>query len=83
MWLPTSLYKNAPFYWILLGLLMMVTSTYLATEMQRPWIYLGIPVGIACCVWGFRIISTRAAAAKAFEPELDQTCELNYDPSKD
>ena len=54
MWLPTPLYKRAPQYWLLLGLLLIVVGTYLSAEMSRAYLYVGVSVGLACCAWSIR-----------------------------
>ena len=51
MWIPAPLYKRAPMYWLFLGLLLMVTSTYLAFETDRGFYFVGSIAGMASCVW--------------------------------
>ena len=51
MWIPTTFYDKAPQYWLFLGLFLMVVSTYLGFEMQRPYFFAGGFLGIACCLW--------------------------------
>lgn len=51
MWIPTPLYKRAPRYWLFLGLLLVVTSAYLALQMNQPFYFIGAVVGLGCCVW--------------------------------
>jgi hypothetical protein len=60
MWLPDSLYEKAPQYWLFLGLLLVVLGVYLGMEVSHYFLYLGLGCGLACCAWGFRVISRRA-----------------------
>ena len=80
MWLPSAVYERAPQYWLLLGLLLIVTGTYLGLQIDRLYLYLGIGMGLACCAWGIRILMRRKIQRPYVEPELDQTCEMNYKP---
>ena len=60
MWLPDTLYEKAPHYWLFLGMLLVVLGLYLGVEVSQHFLYVGVGTGIACCAWGFRIISRRA-----------------------
>lgn len=80
MWLPTPVYERAPYYWLLLGLLLIVTGTYLGLQADRIYLYLGAPVGLASCAWGIRVLMRRRIRRPAADLDLDQTCELNYTP---
>jgi hypothetical protein len=51
MWIPAPLYKRAPLYWLFLGLFLIVTSTYLAFQMNQPSFFFGSFAGVACCAW--------------------------------
>lgn len=51
MWIPTPIYDRAPRYWLFLGLFLIVTSTYLALQLNQPFFYFGGIAGTACCVW--------------------------------
>jgi len=82
MWLPSAVYERAPQYWLLLGLLLIITGTYLGFQVGRMFMYVGIGVGLACCAWSIRVLMQRKIRrpAQNQDPELDQTCELNYKP---
>jgi len=85
MWLPDSIYERAAHYWLLLGLLLIVVGTYLAIELQRGYLYISVGVGLSCCYWSmlvFKKRKPRRAKERIFDPELDQTCELNHNPKK-
>jgi hypothetical protein len=53
MWLPTSVYERVPQFWLVLGLLFMVSGLYLGTEYHMAFLYVG--VGVACFLWGVAI----------------------------
>jgi len=82
MWLPTPFYERAPHYWLLLGLLLIVLGAYLGLQMDRVYLYPGMGLGVACCLWSVRIFMRRSLQRPAarIEPDLDQTCEFNYKP---
>ena len=84
MWLPTFAYERAPHYWLLLGLLLIITSIYLGVETQRSFIFYGVGIGVACCLWSIRIFVRRYnhRPVENHDLDLDQTCELNYDPKQ-
>ena len=60
MWIPKPLYERAPAYWLWIGLFLIVVGIYLGIEVARWYLYLGLIVGGASCVWGFRTLSQRA-----------------------
>ena len=82
MWLPNTVYDRAPHYWFLLGLLMIVVGAYLGFEISAVFLYVGVGVGVACCIWSFRVLTRRKEHAIKVNRDayLDQTCELNYKP---
>lgn len=53
MWLPTSVYERVPQFWLVLGLLFMVSGLYLGTEYHMAFLYVG--VGAACVLWGVAV----------------------------
>jgi hypothetical protein len=57
MWLPTSLYERVPQFWLLLGLLFMITGLYLGLEYNMAFLYVG--VGAACMLWGVAVVVWR------------------------
>jgi len=57
MWLPTSLYERVPQFWLLLGLLFMITGLYLGLEYNMAFLYVG--VGAACILWGVAVVVWR------------------------
>jgi hypothetical protein len=84
MWLPTPFYERAPHYWLLLGLLLVIIGIYLGFEVHRSYMYFGVGIGLACCLWSLRIFirgKPRRPELK-YDDYLDQTCELNYNPKQ-
>lgn len=51
MWIPSSLYEQAPKYWLFVGLFLIVVSVYLAIEIQQPSMYIGTATGVGSCIW--------------------------------
>lgn len=84
MWLPAPFYERAPLYWLLLGLLLIIVGTYLGLQIDRMFLYLGLGMGLACCIWSIRIFMRRSLRRPAanIDSGLDQTCELNYKPEE-
>lgn len=62
MWIPTPFYQRAPHYWLLLGLSLIIVGVYLGLEIQRSYLYVGVGVGLACCLWSLRVFSARSKA---------------------
>ena len=60
MYLHSSLYERAPHYWIFVGILLVLLGIYLGVEMSGVFLYVGVTLGLASCVWGIRILVHRA-----------------------
>lgn len=60
MWIPNPVYDRAPHYWLFLGLLLIIVGIYLGVEINSLYMYLGVAVGLAACMWGLRVFSKRA-----------------------
>jgi tetrahydromethanopterin S-methyltransferase subunit C len=60
MYIHSSLYERAPQYWIFVGILLVVLGIYLGVEMSSTFLYVGVTLGLASCVWGVRILMRRA-----------------------
>ena len=84
MWLPSAVYEKAPHYWLLLGLLLIITGMFLGFEVHRAYLFAGVALGVACCLWSARVFSQRAPRkpTSSVDDYLDQTCELNYKPDE-
>ncbi len=59
MYLPTFLYKRAPLFWLFIGALLIILGVYLGLEMNRNFLYVGVPLGIGSCLWGLRVMMKR------------------------
>ena len=57
MWLPNSMYRAAPTYWLLLGLMFVFTGAYVGFD--SAWSYVFLATGAACSAWAVRIFSMR------------------------
>jgi hypothetical protein len=58
MWLPSKLYERLPLWWILVGLLFMLSALYLGLDYGPAYGYLGL--GVGCSVFGLLITIWRA-----------------------
>ena len=57
MKLPASVYERLPQFWLLLGVLFIVTGLLLGTEYPVTYIYFAL--GVACIFWSFCIVVLR------------------------
>ena len=94
MWLPAPLYKNAPYYWMLIGIALVIVGTVGMQNVDFGVGLLCLAAGAASCFWSVYIalyrqghpelteaLPSRYASSKSVtDPELDQTCELSYRP---
>ena len=60
MYLPNSLYERAPYYWLFIGMLLIVLGIYLGIEMSSTFLYTGVLLGLASCAWGAPILLRRS-----------------------
>ena len=75
MWIPAPLYERAPKYWLFLGLLLMVTSTYLAFEMDRAFYFVGSIAGMASCVWSAMTAWKRSLYSEESDQDVTESAE--------
>ena len=59
MFVPKFVYEKAPFYWIILGVLLIVTGTYYGKAGDPVYFFAGIGGGAIACVWGFVVFGRR------------------------
>lgn len=80
--LPKPVYDRAPLYWLLLGLLLIGVGAYLGFQVRMMYLYVGGGFGFCCLAWSLFIYWRRdlPKPKKIVDPDLDQTCELNYKP---
>lgn len=82
MFVPKIVYEKAPFYWIILGVLLIVTGTYYGKAGDPVYFFAGIGGGAIACFWGLFVFSRRLSQESrkpcaTYDEYLDQTCELN------
>ena len=82
MYVPKGIYERAPYYWIILGVLLIVMGTYLVATGNNNFFAAGIIGGLIACVWGLRIVRHRLVRenrkiCSTYDDYLTETCELN------
>jgi len=82
MFIRKSLYENAPYYWIVLGVLLIAFGIFYAKSGNQEFFLAGMGGGAFACVWGLLIFRRRLAQesrkpCSTYDEYLDQTCELN------
>ena len=60
MHLPSNLYERAPHYWLFTGLLLVVVGIYLGIQVDAKFLFVGVTLGVASCLWGVRVFLYRA-----------------------
>jgi len=67
---------------MLLGVLFIVVGTYRALQDDNVVGLVCLGAGLVSCFWSLRVALSRRTRREAItdDPELDQTCELNYRP---
>lgn len=63
MYLPNSIYERAPYYWLFIGLLLVILGIYLGIEMNSKFMVVGVSMGLASCAWATRILLRRSRRA--------------------
>ena len=59
MHLPNTIYERAPHYWLFIGLLLVVVGVYLGVQVDTKFLYVGVTMGLASCLWGLRVLLYR------------------------
>lgn len=60
MHLPGKIYESAPLYWRFVGLLLLVVGIYLGIQVDTKFLFVGVLLGAASCLWGVRVFLYRA-----------------------
>lgn len=60
MYLPNSVYERAPYYWLFIGLLLVILGVYLGLEVNSKFLVVGVLLGLASCGWGVRVLLRRS-----------------------
>ena len=82
MYIPKTVYENAPYYWIVLGVLLILVGVFYARTGHQEFFLAGVAGGTFALVWGLFVFKRRLAQAKrkvcsTYDEYLDQTMELN------
>lgn len=82
MWIPDSIYKPAPYYWMVLGVFFVALGTFRASQGDFLVGSACFAAGVASCVWSLHVALRRRSRHHTVpdDLDLDQTCELNYRP---
>ena len=82
MYLPKNFYERAPYYWMILGVLLILFGTYLGSSVDPIYYFTGIGGGAIACIWGLRTFQKRLArdnrkVCSTYDEYLEETCEIN------
>ena len=85
MFTPKELYERAPFFWVTLGAVLVMTGIYFGAAVSPIYSIAGVGCGAAAFVRGLLVFRKRMLpdverSYSAYDDYLDQTCELNYRP---
>ncbi len=80
--MPKTLYEKAPYYWIVLGILLIAFGIYYGRADNQEYLLAGIGGGAFACIWGLLVLRRRLAQetrqpCSTYDEYLDQTMELN------
>ena len=82
MFIPKSLYEKAPFFWVVLGILLVLFGIYYGKAGDRDFFLAGLGGGAFAVFWGLLLFGRRLAResrkpCSTYDEYLDQTMELN------
>jgi hypothetical protein len=82
MFVPKFIYENAPYYWIVLGALLIALGVFYGRAGNQEFFIAGLAGGAFACVWGVVVFGRRLARESrkpctTHDEYLDQTMELN------
>jgi hypothetical protein len=61
MYVPKTVYENAPYFWIALGVLLIVFGAYYGKAGNMQYLLAGAGGGAFACVWGLIVFKRRLA----------------------
>ncbi len=61
MYIPKSIYTYAPYYWIIVGVLLALLGLRVGSEGGQMFQYFSVTLGALSAAWGVRIIFIRRA----------------------
>jgi hypothetical protein len=75
MWLPKPIYERVPQFWMLTGLMMIATGTYLGFENPLAFVYFGL--GFFSCAWSMCTFAMRLVYRRhRFGKRIQVTTEI-------
>jgi hypothetical protein len=82
MFISKNFYERAPYYWMVLGVLLVLVGTYLGANVDPIYYFMGLGGGALSCGWGLWIFRQRLATKNrqvcdTYDEYLSQTMELN------
>jgi hypothetical protein len=82
MYVPKTIYENAPYYWIVLGIALILLGVFYFRIGHQEYFMAGAGGGAIAFVWGLFVLGRRLAQKKrkvcsTYDEYLDQTMELN------
>ncbi len=82
MYVPKTVYENAPYYWIVLGIALILLGVFYARIGNQEYFLAGVFGGAFAFLWGLivfkrRLDQKRRKVCSTYDEYLDQTMELN------
>ena len=82
MSIPTPVSGRAVKVWLFVGLALIAIGVFLGLQVSPYYLYAGAAIGAGCIGWSAHLSrrSKLRPPIEVVDPDLDQTCELNYRP---
>jgi hypothetical protein len=82
MYVPKTVYENAPYYWIVLGVLLILFGGYYGKAGNMEFLFAGVGGGTFAIIWGLLVFKHRLSQesrkpCSTYDEYLDQTMELD------
>jgi hypothetical protein len=82
MYVPKTVYENAPYFWVALGVLLIVFGAFYGKAGNLEYLIAGVGGGTFACAWGLIVFKRRLAQESrkpcaTYDEYLDQTMELD------
>ena len=61
MYIPKTIYQYAPYYWLVVGILLALLGFRVGSEGNQMFQYFSVSLGALSCLWGVRILFMRRA----------------------
>lgn len=59
MYIPKIIYQYAPYYWLVVGILLALLGFLVDAEGNQMFRYFSVSLGALSCLWGLRILFMR------------------------